>query len=95
MENEKDGTNETLTPGEAIDAPKREIRWFRCLKCNDELYRLGQIADGWALIRGSPEMYFEGDDAYMFCPHCGAKNGFTEVSAPAGQRGYRRTHLMP
>jgi len=60
---------------------------MNCLKCDKEILisKIEKDGSGWIKLREKKKIKHDGENEYVLCPYCGAKNIFSEV--PSNIRG--------
>ena len=63
---------------------------MNCLKCEKEILETMVCEDGsgWMKLREDNKVGYDGEDEYVLCPYCGAKNILSNV--PPGIKGAMR-----
>jgi len=67
---------------------------MNCLKCEKEILitKVYEDGSGWLKIGEKRKINHDGENEYVLCPYCGAKNIFSEVpSKIKGALGYKFT----
>ena len=69
---------------------------MNCLKCKKEILitKIDEAGFGWLLLGESKKLKYDGENEYVKCPYCKAKNIYSQIKPVKGALTYSFTEYI-